>query len=84
VVGEWTCICGSGDDGEWHTLACAISNTPEEVWTGRGTWKIEVRNWRRGMEWDVHRRDAATSRAHAHPSLQCELRHATRGLHNTA
>jgi hypothetical protein len=32
VVREWTCICGSGDDGEWHTLACTISNTPEEVW----------------------------------------------------
>ncbi len=30
--GPWRCICGSGDDGEWHTAACAISNTPDDVW----------------------------------------------------
>ena len=30
----WTCICGSGDDGEWHTFMCAASNTPDDVFFG--------------------------------------------------
>lgn len=31
-AGPWHCICGSGDGGEWHSLMCAISNTPDDVW----------------------------------------------------
>jgi hypothetical protein len=30
---NWRCICGSGDDGEWHSLMCAASNTPDYVWS---------------------------------------------------
>lgn len=31
---EWRCICGSGDDGEWHSLMCVASNTPDDEWCG--------------------------------------------------
>ena len=31
---EWHCICGSGDNGEWHSLMCVASNTPDEEWYG--------------------------------------------------
>lgn len=32
AVTDWHCICGSGDDGEWHSLMCVASNTPDEEW----------------------------------------------------
>jgi hypothetical protein len=30
--GDFRCICGSGDDAALHSLLCAASNTPDEVW----------------------------------------------------
>jgi hypothetical protein len=36
-LSEWDCICGSGDDGEWHSLLCAAHNTPDDVFYGETT-----------------------------------------------
>lgn len=32
---EWHCVCGAGDDAEWHSLFCVASNTPDEYWYGQ-------------------------------------------------
>jgi hypothetical protein len=30
----WHCICGSGDEGDRHSLMCVGSNTPDPIWYG--------------------------------------------------
>ena len=31
---EFHCICGSGDEAEWHSLLCVAGNTPDDEWYG--------------------------------------------------
>lgn len=42
---EWRCICGSGDDGEWHSAMCVASNTPDDEWYAEGGVWQDDRGW---------------------------------------
>lgn len=33
---EWHCICGAGDNAEWHSLMCVAHNTPDDYWHSDG------------------------------------------------